>query len=118
MENSYTLDYKLLGKRIKQVRKMKTLSQNALAEKAGLTPNFIAKIEGNNTSISLKTLVNIANALEISLDYLMLNDVSMLKQGKKTSTDLFIDNMLKNFSESDKELLIDMINVFRVYKNK
>jgi len=118
MENSYILDYKLLGKRIKQARKMKTLSQNALAEKTGLTPNFIAKIEGNNTSVSLKTLVNIANALEISLDYLMLNDITMLEQGKKTSTDLFIDNMLQDFSESDKELLIDMINVFKVYKNK
>ena len=114
----YTLNYEQLGKRIKQVRKMKALSQNALAEKAGLTPNFIAKIEGNNTSISLKTLVSIANALEISIDYLFLNDTNMLKQGKKTSTDLFIDNMLQNFSESDKELLIDMINVFKVYKNK
>ena len=114
----YSLDYKQLGKRIKQVRKMKSLSQNALAEKAELTPNFIAKIEGNNTSISLKTLVSIANALEISIDYLFLNDTNMLKQGKKTSTDLFIDNMLQNFSESDKELLIDMINVFKVYKNK
>lgn len=118
MENSYILDYKLLGKRIKQARKMKTLSQNALAEKTGLTPNFIAKIEGNNTSISLKTLVNIANALEISLDYLMLNDITMLEQGKKTSTDLYIDNMLQDFSESDKELLINMINIFKVYKNK
>ena len=114
----YSLDYKQLGKRIKQVRKMKSLSQNALAEKAELTPNFIAKIEGNNTSISLKTLVNIANALEISIDYLFLNDTTMLEQGKKTSTDLFIDNMLQDFSESDKELLIDMINVFKVYKNK
>ena len=114
----YTLNYEQLGKRIKQVRKMKALSQNALAEKAGLTPNFIAKIEGNNTSISLKTLVSIANALEISIDYLFLNDTNMLKQGKKTSTDLFIDNMLQNFSKSDKELLIDMINVFKVYKNK
>ena len=114
----YTLNYEQLGKRIKQVRKMKALSQNTLAEKAGLTPNFIAKIEGNNTSISLKTLVSIANALEISIDYLFLNDTTMLEQGKKTSTDLFIDNMLQNFSESDKELLIDMINVFKVYKNK
>ena len=114
----YTLDYGQLGKRIKQARKIKSFSQNTLAEKAGLTPNFIAKIEGNNTSISLKTLVNIANALEISIDYLFLNDTNMLEQGKKTSTDLFIDNMLQNFSESDKELLIDMINVFKVYKNK
>ncbi len=114
----YSLNYEQLGKRIKQVRKMKTLSQNALAEKAGLTPNFIAKIEGNNTSISLKTLVSIANALEISIDYLFLNDTNMLKQGKKTSTDLFINNMLQDFSENDKELLIDMINVFKVYKNK
>lgn len=114
----YSLDYEQLGKRIKQVRKMKSLSQNALAEKAELTPNFIAKIEGNNTSISLKTLVNIANALEISIDYLFLNDTNMLEQGKKTSTDLFIDNMLQSFSESDKKLLIDMINVFKVYKNK
>lgn len=114
----YSLDYEQLGKRIKQVRKIKSLSQNALAEKAELTPNFIAKIEGNNTSISLKTLVNIANALEISIDYLFLNDTNMLEQGKKTSTDLFIDNMLQSFSESDKELLIDMINVFKVYKNK
>jgi len=114
----YSLNYEQLGKRIKQVRKMKTLSQTALAEKAGLTPNFIAKIEGNNTSISLKTLVSIANALEISIDYLFLNDTNMLKQGKKTSTDLFINNMLQDFSENDKELLIDMINVFKVYKNK
>lgn len=114
----YTLDYGQIGKRIKQIRKMKSLSQNALAEKAEVTPNFIAKIEGNNTHMSIKTLINIANALEVSIDYLFLDDKNMLEQGKKTSNDLFIDTMLQDFSESDKELLIDMINVFKMYKNK
>jgi len=42
----------------------------------------------------------------------------MIIQGEKTSTDIFIENMLKDFTDTDKELLVNMINIFKLYKNK
>lgn len=118
MDDRYILDYESLAKRIKETRKQKGLTQEQLADKTGLSWNFIAKIETDNATISLKTLVNIANVLDVSIDYMLLNDKSMKIEGEKTSTDIFIESMLKDFSDNDKELLINMINIFKVYKSK
>ena len=118
MDNRYILDYKDLSKRIKKVRNERGLTQEQLASNAGLSWNFVARIETNNAKMSLQTLINIANALDVSVDYLLLNDTAMITKSEKTSTDIFIENMLENFSDVDKELLIDMINVFKLYKCK
>jgi len=118
MDCRYILDYKNLALRIKGIRKERGLTQEQLADKTGLSWNFIAKIETDNATISLQTLVNIANTLETSIDYLLLNDTTMVKEGKKTSTDIFIESMLSDLSDNDKELLINMINIFKLYKSK
>ena len=118
MDCRYILNYESLAKRIKGIRKERGLTQEQLADKAGLSWNFIAKIETDNATISLQTLVSIANILDVSIDYLLLNDDTMIKEGEKTSTDIFIDNMLMDLSDNDKELLINMINIFKVYKSK
>mgnify|MGYP002624098413 CR=1 FL=1 len=59
--------YKSLGKRIKYLREDKGLTQEKLAEKTGLSLDFIGKIEVNINKPGLKSLIKIANALDVHL---------------------------------------------------
>ena len=59
--------YKKIGKNIKKYREAKNLTQQQLADKINKGLNFIGKIEIAFSHPSIKTLVDIANALEIKL---------------------------------------------------
>lgn len=59
--------YKSLGKRIKKLRENIGLTQEKLAERAGLSLDFIGKIEVNINKPGLKSLIKIANALDIHI---------------------------------------------------
>jgi len=62
------VDWSLLAKRIKTLRTERGLSQAALAEKTGLSQEYIAKLEqGQRVSPSLPALVRIATALKVKL---------------------------------------------------
>lgn len=61
-----------IGKRIHQLRKEKKLSQEALAENAGITSVYLSKIEtGKAANVSFSIISHIAAALDVSIDYLM-----------------------------------------------
>lgn len=47
------LDYKAIGKRIKIARIKKNLTQEAIADKIGITPQHVSNIETGNASVSL-----------------------------------------------------------------
>jgi len=71
---------RMFGKRVKALRKEHNLSQSALGGKAELEKTAIQRIErGYNSTI--KTLLKLANAFEISLSELLNfseNDVNKL----------------------------------------
>jgi len=48
-----------IGERIRNLRQMSNLTQEELAENAGLTKGFISQIEGDLTSISLDSFTKI-----------------------------------------------------------
>jgi transcriptional regulator with XRE-family HTH domain len=56
-----------VGKVIRARRKALELSQEALAEKAGLSPQHIIDIEHGRTNPTLASLVGLARALELDL---------------------------------------------------
>ena len=58
--------YRKLGKRIEYLRREKRLTQEQLAEKAGLHRAYFWDIE-NGRNISIKTAYNIARALGVKL---------------------------------------------------
>ena len=62
--------YKHLGKRIKILREEKHLTQEKLAEKAGISLDYLGKVEVNINRPGLKTLLKLARALEISMEEL------------------------------------------------
>ena len=54
-----------LGIHIRQLREMKNLSQQDLANDCGISKSQIARIEVAKINTTVRTLVKIANALEI-----------------------------------------------------
>ena len=60
--------YNVIGKNIKKYRKEKGLTQRKLAETLLLSESFIAKLESATyQSISIDTLEQIANALDVHI---------------------------------------------------
>ena len=59
--------YKSLGSRIKYLRESNGLTQDKLAEKAGLSIDYIGKIEVNINKPGLRALIKIANALNVHI---------------------------------------------------
>ena len=57
----------LVGKRIKQLRKNKGLSQETLGYECELDRTYIASVENGRRNISIINLEKIANALNVSL---------------------------------------------------
>lgn len=69
------IDYKLIGKRIREERISQNLSQQTLAEIANLSPTNISHIERGATKLSLPSLISIANALAVSTDFLLCDSL-------------------------------------------
>ena len=69
------IDYVSIGKRIRSFRVEKSWNQATLAEKSGVEPSNISHIERAATKVSLPTLINIANALEVSLDEIVYDSL-------------------------------------------
>ncbi len=57
-----------LGKRIRLLRKSKGFTQEDLGEKAGLSYKFVGEIERGEVNISLDSLLNIADALGVTIN--------------------------------------------------
>lgn len=59
-----TIDGSRIGERIKMLRQAKSLTQEELAIRAGLTKGFISQVERNLTSLSVESLIGILDALD------------------------------------------------------
>ncbi len=57
----------LLGRRIKELRKAKKLSQEDLAERAGISTPYVSQIERGKENPTLDLLFKLTDALKVSL---------------------------------------------------
>lgn len=73
------LDYKAIGKRIKIARIQAELTQEKLSEMVGISPTHLSNIETGTTRVSLNAIVSIANALNITSDDLLCDNVIKAK---------------------------------------
>jgi transcriptional regulator with XRE-family HTH domain len=55
----------LIGKRIKEARQAKRLSQEALSEKIGMSAKYLSSVERGKENPTLDTLIKLADALEV-----------------------------------------------------
>ncbi|MCX7922246.1 MAG: helix-turn-helix domain-containing protein [Clostridia bacterium] len=104
------MDYCCLGKRIRSIRQNLNMTQAELAERINVTPAYIGQIERGERKFTIETLVDIANTLMVSVDFLLRDSMSNNKNSligelmslleKKDEKELFISlSMLKSFFE-------------------
>lgn len=60
------MDYRALGKRVKQQRLMAEITQDELSAKAGVSCSFIGHIERGEKKASVDTLIALCNAMKVS----------------------------------------------------
>lgn len=65
-----------VGDRIREVREEMRMTQDRLAELAGLSKGFLSDVENNKRNISAQNLLKIANVLGASVDYLLRGEVA------------------------------------------
>ena len=65
------LDKKLIGERIKEIRKLKKLTQNGLAKLVNTTQSTISSYENGNTIILTAFLYEMCLKLDVSMNYIV-----------------------------------------------
>lgn len=70
------IDCKSIGARIRYERQRKSLSQGELAELADVSPIYVSNIERGEKSPSLKTIISFANALDVSTDTFLVDNLT------------------------------------------
>ena len=95
----------LFGERLLSIRKKKKVSQDELAKQIGVHAPVIGRYERNEVKPSIEVATNIANALGISLDYLVgITDVNLDSE----VLDLIID--VQKLKEEDNKHIMTTIN--------
>ena len=94
-----------IGSNIRKFRLMKKIRQEDLAEKAGLSTNYVGSIERGEKVPSLEALIDIVNALGISAD-MVLCDV--VHTGYEVRHSLLAER-LEKLSQEDRARIYDVI---------
>ncbi|NCE66195.1 XRE family transcriptional regulator [Pseudoflavonifractor sp. 524-17] len=88
-----SLDYTALGVAIRKKRNERGWKIAVLADKVGVSEDFIGKIERATDIPSLQTIVAIANALEVSIDSLLRDDLAVIDVSLCEELNCLLENM-------------------------
>lgn len=69
------LNYQLIGKRLRSIRKKRGYTQEELAELAGISAQHCSGIETGSAKVSLPALVRLCNALDATPNDVLLDSV-------------------------------------------
>jgi transcriptional regulator with XRE-family HTH domain len=96
------------GNKIIQLRKNKNLSREDLAVQVGTSSAIIGRYERNEITPSVEVAAKIAEALEVSLDYLVGNASVVIKDKKM----LYRLELLDKIADDDKTTILKVMDSF------
>ncbi len=97
-----------IGNRLLSVRKKSGFTQSEIAEKAGISERTYADIERGTKNMRVDTLCRICESLNISPDYLLVDD--SIKKFSHSQEQIMLQ--LENCSPKDKEIALRIIDTF------
>ena len=109
----------IVGTNIKEVRKLKKMTQEELAEKCGLQTSYLAGVERGDRNITLSTLEKINSGLEINAKELfeLESPIKNLPIETEQLIQMFA-GQLKTKSENEIRLIIKLATeIFETYNN-
>ena len=94
-----------VGKKIKALRIEKNMSQETLADLAGLDRTYITFVETAKKNVTIETLYKITNALGVTLsDFFRDMNVTNVGRFNSKKLDLTLENLEKNKYYTNQEL--------------
>lgn len=99
------INYAAIGQRIRQYRLARNLSQEVLSERADVTPAHFSHIERGNTKPSLPTLIRIANALNVSIDDLLCDNIEKSRHVRIGD----VDRLLEDCTQQEIKALTEIL---------
>lgn len=103
------MDLYCLGNRIRKTRMSCGITQEKLAEMVDISTNFMSLIE-NGRNMSVETLVKIADALGVTVDYLLSDTMEV-------QSDKIMKQIAQNLSTLSDDEKLFFLNVIKQYKN-
>ncbi len=109
------IDYISIGARIKYIRNQKGLSQEELAEFSDVSAVYISNVERGKKSASLKTVIAIANAMNVSTDSLLMDNLSHKSRGQDSALFGILNDCTKEEHDIIIRCLMTLKNVLQGY---
>ncbi len=101
------MPYAEIGRNIRKYRKQQGLTQERLAEVSNLSTNYLGAIERGEKTLTLKTLIGIVDALDITADLLLCDSI---KNGYQIKSSM-ITERLEKLSPSERNKILKMIDI-------
>ena len=102
------MDKQSLGRRIREARQIKGLSQRQLAEKAAVGEMYLSEIERGIKMPSMNIFIKLIDALEVSADYVLRDEVP---SGEKYICDEMTQK-ISNLSPREKRTAMDILDAY------
>ena len=107
------MDKKILGSKVKELRKMRGMTQSALAQDK-ITRNMLSSIENGVASPSMETLEHIASTLKIDAAYFLTDDSDLAFFEKRA----LIDKIYRAYEAKNYNACISMISSISNYDSE
>lgn len=103
------INFEQIAHKLRETRISKGYSQDYIAKKADVNTSHICNIENNRVKVSLSTLIQICNALDITVDYILSDEYN--------TPDVAIEHELLNefrlCSENTQKQIIKIIKALK-----
>lgn len=106
---------KIIGSNVRKRRKLKGMTQEQLADLAGMSFSYLGKIERGEYNVKIQTLEKVAKALECSLAALLSD--SVFKDVEMTEPVLEAAAILLKEDDENQRKAVDILRfIFRTEK--
>lgn len=97
-----SIDYRIIGKRLQDARKLKKLTQERLAEKLEVSVGYVSQIERGITKPNLEMIDTICKHLDCDLSYI----VSGVDMSDDTYLQIDIAHNISLLSSREKNIIL------------
>lgn len=108
---------KLIGERIRNLRKERRWNQEELAHRADISRTYMGSIERGETSITVDSLEKIARAFDMTVEELFKNLQPPAGKNGDTTLTLLL-NKLNKLSIDNQKFVLDFVELFSGRKCK
>ena len=103
------VNFGLIGKRIKEHRQRRNLTQEMLAELIEMSPGYISMVETGRKKASLDTLLSVSKVLNITLNELLTGNQIPLD----TDYNLEISELMSDCNQHERRMMFEIMRTVR-----